>query len=74
MYAEQWVLLLLAIVCALGMSGCTYVMGPKQTITHADGTEIINYVTGVDLAMGINGIDEVHNQRGIRPGENKGGR
>ena len=48
-------------VLVLTSTGCV------KRIKTAGGTEI-DFVTGADISFGLNGVDTVNNNRGIKPG------
>lgn len=57
----------LLIAISVACSGCAIpaLTGLKHVKT-ASGTEY-SFITGADIGFSLNGIDRVHNERGIKP-------
>lgn len=56
----------LAVVVTVVLSGCAIpaLLGVKS---YQSGDTRIEFITGVDVGLGMNGIDAVNNSRGITP-------
>ena len=54
-----------AVICS-ALSGCAVpaLLGVKS---YQSGDTRIEFITGVDFGIGMNGIDQVQNSRGIKP-------
>lgn len=61
-------IVVLAVVVAIMLSGCAIpaLLGVKS---YQSGDTRIEFITGVDVGLGMNGIDAVNNTRGITPSE-----
>lgn len=57
---------ILAVLVASGLSGCVVpaLLGVKS---YQSGDTRIEFITGVDFGIGMNGIDTVQNSRGVAP-------
>jgi hypothetical protein len=63
-------IVVLAVVVTVVLSGCAIpaLLGVKS---YQSGDTRIEFITGVDVGLGMNGIDAVNNTRGITPSEAK---
>lgn len=49
----------------LNLGGCAPLLGLKS---YQSGDTRIEFITGADFSVGVNGVDTVENNRGIAPG------
>lgn len=60
-FIPRYILVLLIVVVITNHVGCV------KRYVGSDGS-ITEFVTGIDFNLGANGVDEVQNERGIKPG------